>query len=171
MLDLAVKYKTQLQNLDLSTVDDPKYMFYVNSSYYSPQEIEDSDWSSIQRISIYNSEIKGFLSATIDRDSNIVINLSLVRYNLDKNSFIFMKDTECFIDYLFVYKQFRKIKFWCFNKNLPSVKLCEGLLVKTLGARSVGYYEYDQKLPDGNYYSKNLYEITREAYMKNRRLK
>jgi len=169
MLEIALKYKNEVIENDLKNSDNPKYKFLTSCSYLDQLEIETSDWKVIQRVSTVDCKVIGYFSATVNRDSYTISNLGIINYNLDKNSFVFSRDLEKFIDYLLYYKKFRKLTFNCYTDN-PAIKIYD-TFVEKFGGKIVGIREKHDRLLDGLFYDDKIYEIMRENYLQNRRAK
>ena len=168
MLDIALKYKSELQSLFQNVVygsEEYKYWNYAGYWDVSSSSVDESDWSSISRVSKdYNNKILGFFKAIVLRDSNKIDGMSIVNFNLKTCSITFIRDLESFIEYLFSIG-FNKIKFNCVIGN-SAERLYDKFIIKYNG-RIVGISKQEIKLVDGKYHDVKLYEILRSEYETN----
>ena len=162
MLDLAIKYESQLQELFCNIFFKDKYKFLYSSSYRDKYIAETSTWNKHEFVSVKDGKIIGYLKYCIDRDSNTAYGIQVV--NFYEPNVIFSKDLNQFLHEIFDKFKFRKLKFCCFVGN-PIEKMYDKFIVK-YGGRIVGIYKEDSKLIDGNYYDSKEYEILRKDYLK-----
>lgn len=166
MLDFAYKYKSEIEDLYVKNVlMNNTYKFYNFKSYWDATSIEilSSDWSEIQRVSIFENKVIGIFRATTSRNDNSISNLGFINFHMDKISLGFVKDMEKFIQYLFE-QQFRKINFTVVIGN-SSERLYDAFIKKYNG-RIVGVQKKEVKLVDQKYYDVKLYEIFLEDYLR-----
>ena len=161
MLDLANKYEENLQLLFANIAFDDKYKFLSGSSYRDKYKTSDSTWAKHEFVSIHNKEIIGYLSYSIDRDSNAAWGMQIV--NFEQPNIIFAKDLKKFLTDIFEKFKFRKLKFAVYVGN-PIEKSYDKMCTK-YGGRIVGIYKENDKLIDGNYYDCKMYEIMRVDYL------
>jgi len=161
MLDFAMSHENDLMRLIRKTWLRPEYKFYYQGSYYEELEIDESTWGSIQMVcSGQYGVVIGYLEATINRDSNKVSNISLVRFNNDKDySIVWAKDVSTFLENLFKIHKFRKIEFYVIVGN--PIEQQYDRFVKKHNGRIIGVSKEAIKLWDGKYYDKKMYEIMR----------
>jgi len=167
MLKPAINYVDQLNKLKSIIFDnEDKYKYCINADYidYNFFCIEDSDYKSIQRVSVNsNDEVIGYMSANLGLN-NVVTNLCLLNFYLDSKALpvSFARDTNAFIDYLFKYRKVTKIKFNVLIGN-PAEKIYDRF-VKNHNGRIVGTFKNDAILIDKTICDVKCYEIMRENY-------
>jgi len=161
MLEPALKYESQLQQLFLDRWYDPKYMYYNNYSWRDQFKVATNNWEYMEFVSTLNGEVIGYFNAKIDRDSLVVTNIGAVNF-YDMN-FVFAKDFAKFLRNLFDVFKFRKIRFTV-NVGNPIEPTYDKLAIR-YGGRIVGIWKAEDKLMDGTYSDRKLYEIMREDYL------
>lgn len=154
MLKFAKLYEQELSKIYLNIVCEPKYG-YINVDYISQNKIEEDDWNYIQRVSLYNDKIIGYMHASTSRAANRITQLCIwsVACNL-KEYREFELDCLKFLLYLFTH--FRKVE-WSVCMSNP-VRKTYRKLVHTLGGRIIGISE-QVHLVNGVYEDEELYEI------------
>lgn len=161
MLDLAMKYKTLLEEGLISTFFQEKYKYYYNTSYCKKIEIEDSTWNRHEFVSICNNKIIGKISYSIDRDTGNVYGLSII--NFTDNHLAFGKDLKKCLTDIFEVFNFNKISFSVVVGN--PIEKSYDRLCKDFGGSIIGIKKKHDKLYDGQYYDRKLYEVLREDYL------
>lgn len=166
MLKPAYLYKTELEETMKDLYLDERYKYYFNCPYNYfniTKDIEDIDYNTICRISVNSTnEITGYFVATIDRGSNLVSNLSLVKFRLGNEDNTFRIDLDDFIYDLLAVKGFEKLIFNVIKGN-PAEKFYN-IILPYLGGSVVGVQHKDVKLPDGKYYDRVYYEVLKDNY-------
>lgn len=164
MLDLAIKYKRELQEKYLrlsSNYDRYKYLIATNWINYE-LKIDNNDWDKLQYVSVNSqNEVIGFFECKINRIVYYAYDLIAISFE-EKPNFIFSKDLKEFIiDIIFMKHKFNKLRFTCVVGN-PIEKSYDRLILK-YGGRIVGVYEKEVRLVDNSICDLKLYEITRDA--------
>jgi hypothetical protein len=160
MLELAVLHKDALEKVWLREIIKPENMFFNGGNYLNYSiEIKDNSWEKLQYVSVDNEIIQGYMACDIDRTSNIITNVSFIRFIF---GFTFSTDLDRFLRDLFEVYKFDKITFWVVVGN-PFYKVHERI-AKQFGGREVGRFLRHLKLTDGNIYDQVFYEIHREDY-------
>ena len=77
MLKPALLFKEELNEIIISTWDNPKYKYY-HIGFFDTPNVETSEWNNIRRVSLFNEKLIGYLSAYVDRTNNIISNLCLL---------------------------------------------------------------------------------------------
>lgn len=162
MLQPAIKYKEQLKSAMRKTWFVEKYKYYHMNGYYDELQIDECTWSKHQFVSVYNEEVIGFISYSIDRRSNFVYGLGAI--NFSDNKISFGLDLGQALKDIFEKYKFRKLRFSVCIGN-PIEKSYDKMIEKYHG-RIVGTYKDETLLIDGEYYDEKLYEITKEEYLK-----
>ena len=90
MLDVAIKYKEQLEELQYNIWFNDKYKFWNDDTYYDAMTIDDSTWGRHQFVSIKNNEIIGYISYSVNRRCNYAHSLSIMNFTDDKMTFGFL---------------------------------------------------------------------------------
>lgn len=175
MIKIADRYVDILNDLFKEQVYfNDRYKYYNYSNYYSDINLNSSTWNNYNFVSIDNyRNIIGFISYDINRVTNNVTNLSIIKFSLDSNYYsdiettmIFANDLKQILEDIFTKFKFNKL---CFDVIIGNpAELHYDRLVKRYGGRIVGIKKNDVKLYDNNYYDVKLYEILRDDYIKNR---
>ena len=162
MLDLAIKYEEILQKKFIDTWIDDKYKFFNSSSYHEKFGCSTTTWSKVEMVSLDKSdEVIGYFSYDIDRDANRCYNLAII--NFSDNIITFGRDLYSFLESVFIKHNHRKLTFSVIIGN-PIEKSYDKVCKKYNG-RIVGVYKEHEKLTDGKYYDKKIYEILQEDFM------
>ena len=163
MLDLAIKYKEELQKKLEDTWYTDKYKFVHANVYCEKEEIEEHTWSKHQFVSLdkYGNVI-GYIRYNVDRGNNSCSGLHI--YNFSDNKIVFGMDLGQAIKDIFEKFKFRKLTF-CVLVGNP-IEESYDKMIKKYNGRIVGIQKKEFKCYDGEYYDKKLYEILREDYMK-----
>jgi hypothetical protein len=162
MLKPAILYKEQLTELFSSMALDSRYKYLYQTAYmdFSPT-LENDTWKSIQLAICDSSKVIGYVSASLDRVSNVVTSIMFI--NFSSNSVVFVKDCWFFFDYLLTTMNFDKIK-WSVIVGNPAEELYDRLCERFKG-RIVGTFEKDCRLSDNKIYDVKHYEILRSVYL------
>lgn len=161
MLDIAIRYKKDLENLFHGIWFDDKYKFWNCSSYYSSYTVDDNTWNRHQFVSIYDGRVIGYIGYSISRDDNTVHSLSILNFTEEKTTFGL--DLGRALTDIFEKFNFHSLSFSVVIGN-PVAKSYDKLTAK-YGGRIVGIYKDFVKLVDGRYYDQKLYQISRDEYM------
>lgn len=103
-----------------------KYQYYFTTGYLAFPEIYMNDYSAIQRLSIHNDEVIGWMVARLDREQWMVAGLEVISFK-DKPSFLFGKDGVKFFNDLVDVYQFTQIS-WEFCYDIPVRKMYERIV-------------------------------------------
>jgi hypothetical protein len=161
LLAQAILYEEQLKKQYATAMCDDYYKFYMSTSYrnFIPN-IQNSDWSTIQRVSVdKNSNVIGYMSAEIDRDSKVVNRLGLLNFTKQINV-IFAQDLIKFIKELRDRYAASKFEFMAFVGG--DAERMYRKFIKRHGGNIVGTFRSTAKLIDGKYYDATMFEIMRE---------
>jgi hypothetical protein len=166
MLKIAYYYKSKIQEEYQKIIYNPKYKFYVCSSYYN-YEFDvggNTNWANIEFVSVDKDDnVIGFLGASVNRDIMKVDSLRIINFK-EKGNITFSKDLNQFLHELFTVHNFNKINFSVVCGN-PIEKMYDKYCIK-YGGRILGTYKDDVKLTDGKLYNLKIYEILKEEYLK-----
>lgn len=165
MLDHAAKYHERVRERFLEVSDDMRFQFAFGGSYRDAFKPVESTWNGRQYVSVHSGDVIGYFAYSIDRDSDIVYGLQIVNFTYQVNP-VFSKDLASFLRDIFEKYKHRKLRFTCMTDNpvLPSYKrICE-----RFGGRVVGTYKQEDKLLDGEYHDRVIFEVLRSDYMEAR---
>jgi len=111
MLRPASLYKDQLDRRFAETAFDEYYKFLHCNNYVRLQSsIADNTWERIQFVGIIQDAVESFFAAEIDRNSNSVSAMSMMKFP-NADSIEFTKDLHEFFISMFDKFKFRKINF------------------------------------------------------------
>lgn len=161
LLDVAIKYKEQLEKLQYNIWFKDKYKFWNNDTYYDAMTIDDSTWERHQFVSIKDDNVIGYISYSVNRRCNYAHSLSIMNFTDDKMTF--GMDLGQVLQDIFEKYNFRKLDF-CVVVGNPIEKSYDKI-VKKYNGRIVGTFKDDVKLIDNKYYDIKHYEVTKENYM------
>lgn len=167
MLDLAIKHKTELEELQYNIWLEEKYKYYNNDIYYDSMSIDESTWNRHQFVSIKEGKVIGYISYRVDRTSDMAHSIAIMNFTDDKITFG-MDLGKALID-IFEKYNFRKLEFSVVVGN--PIEISYDNMIKRYGGRIVGTHYKHSRLIDGKLYDFKEYEIFKEDYMKNRRIK
>ena len=166
MLKPAFYYKEQIQKLYENIILDDAYLYYFNNGYTSfnyTDDIADSDWATINRVSINeDGKIFGLLSASVSRDSYTIDSLAFINFNMKAVSLTFARDMQRFFHELLVVKGFHRVKFNVTIGN-PAEYLYDEFITR-VGGSIVGTFHSEVRLQDGKLHDRKYYEILKEKY-------
>lgn len=175
MLKPFINYSDKFNDIFSKVIDKPRYKYWINNSYlYYKIKEEKNEWHIIQRVSINEEEILGFIEASISRECNYVENLSYLFFGTDCNKFksnlfpkkdllyevfknTFKKDVYRFIHILLDDMKFNKIVLSYIPEN-PYNDFTNKLIKKFYG-KEVGIHKNHVKLVDGKMYDLKYFEI------------
>jgi hypothetical protein len=160
MLEPAIKYRNQLENLQYDIWFNDKYKYWVSDLYYTPLQIDTDTWGKHQFVSVHNGEVIGYIGYNVVRSINSVHTLSII--NFSDNKVTFGIDLMQAVKDIFEKYKFRKLNFNVVVGN-PIEKTYDKMINK-YGGRIVGVYKDDVKLIDGKYYDTKIYEILADEY-------
>lgn len=160
MLDVAIKYKEQLDKLQYELWFSDKYKYWNNSIYYQEFQINSDTWNKHQFVSVKDGKVIGYIAYSIARETNSVYSLSVI--NFSDNKIIFGKDLRQALNDIFDKYRFNKIDFTVVIGN-PIEKTYDKM-VKKYGGNIIGIKRDEAKLIDGKFYDLKLYEILADEY-------
>ena len=108
--------------------------------------LSDDTWGSLQLISVYDGQIKGFLAATIDRDTLNINNLNAVKF-CDGHDEEFAADMARV--FKFCLKHFRAIHWTCASGSPTEV--IYGKIAKNFGGTAINANPNFYRLRDGRF--------------------
>lgn len=157
MLVMAKGYEREIKNKFYKSYLNPKYKYYFLGGYFTVPSFEEDDWNYIKVASVVNDEVIGLFTASVDRVQNCIKELGIINFSNDP--FVFSRDLSKFIEMLFDFYGFYKIKFSSVSEN-PANKMYEKFINRYDG-RIIGTSVADCRLRDGRYYSVVYYELFR----------
>lgn len=161
MLKLAYNHKDELAKIYPHMAISPRNM-YVNYNGYSTYElnIESSNWSHIQYVSMHYDNIIGYFDASIDRHFNKISQIVVWSIGINGNdeaSATFAADYISFYKMLFKTIHVDKIEFSCVVGSLSEP--LNDKLIKQLNGSVIGVFHNTCKLIDNKLYDVKWYEI------------
>ena len=163
MLDIALKYKDELQKLYVNTWHNDKYKYYHYRDHFEVPKLEDNTWGGHDFVSVNSKgEVIGSIGYSIVRSTNSVCGLGII--NFSDNYITFGRDVMQAIKDIFEKFNFHKLSY-CVVIGNPIESTYDKLTAK-YGGRIVGIEKQEAKLFDNKYYDVKRYEILREDYMK-----
>jgi hypothetical protein len=160
MLDVAIKYKEQLNKLQYDLWFNDKYKYWNNSIYYQEFQINSDTWNKHQFVSVKDGKVIGYIAYNIARETNSVYALSVI--NFSDNKIIFGKDLRQALNDIFDKYRFNKIDFTVVIGN--PIEETYDKMVKKYGGNIIGIKRDEAKLIDGKFYDLKLYEILADEY-------
>ena len=161
MLEPAIKYKGQLEELSHDIWFNDRYKFWNNDVFYSQMSVDADSWNSHQFVSVKDGVVLGYISYNVTRAENSAHSLSVI--NFSNNKVIFGRDLMRALNDIFVNYKFRKLSFNVIVGN--PIEKAYDRLIKKYGGRIVGILKKDVKLIDGEIYDRKIYEIFAEDYL------
>lgn len=167
MLEDARLHEQAIQQKLLRVQYEERYKYYWNYSYRSPWKPHDhGTWNRHEFASVDRSgNVLGVLAYDIDRDDGVASNLSIISFTEDTHP-IFAKDLARFLRDIFEKFHFRKLR-WSVLIGNP-VERHYDRLCERYGGRIVGIQYKENRIMDGTYADKKLYEIHHDDYMERR---
>jgi len=167
MLDSARKYEDKLKQLFLDVDFDLFYKYSDLSVYRETFKLPESTWETNHFVSVYNGSVLGMIRYSINRLTNVVQSLYIIRFGGkkskdDPNGYIFGKDIITAIKDIFEKFNFNKIIF-CVVIGNPIEKTYDRL-IKRYNGRIVGIRKQDARLIDNKLYDVKEYEILANDY-------
>ncbi|MBE9490871.1 MAG: hypothetical protein IMY67_11295 [Bacteroidetes bacterium] len=158
MLELAINHKEALNKEYQMALQKQSNLFFSGSEWdYYELKLDDSDYYKIQYVSVdSNSNILGYFSAKINRNSNIITGIEVIKF---KENTLASLDLFRFLKKIYEMPVV-KIEWWVIRGN-EAEKLYDKVISKYSG-KKIGLYEKSIKLKDGKYYDKVFYEIIKE---------
>lgn len=160
MLEPAIKYRDQLENIQYDTWFNDKYKYWNSDIFYGSLQIDADTWNRHQFVSVKNGVVIGYIDYGISRTNHSVSSLSIINFSDDK--IVFGKDLIQALKDIFEKYRFRKINFSVIIGN-PIEKSYDKMIEK-YGGRIVGVYKDDAVLVDNKIYDRKLYEILASEY-------
>lgn len=160
MLDLAIKYKEQLEYLSQSMWFNEKYKYWNSSVYYDVIVPDNTTWDRHQFVSAKDGRVIGYISYQISRHENIAHSLSIINFTDDIVTFGL--DLGRALKDIFEKFHFYKLAFFVIVGN--PVEKTYDRMIERYGGHIVGIMKKDVKLIDNQYYDKKMYEIFEEEY-------
>lgn len=169
MLEIAQKYKEELQKKMLDIWFKDKYKYWNADVYFSEFKVSEDSWDTHQFVSVYSGRVIGYIGYDINRRTNNIDNLNAIHFDDDNesNNTFFGVTLMNVIKNIFEVFHFNKLNFSVLIGN--PVEKSYDRLIEEFGGRIVGYREKHCKLYDGTYCDEKLYEITSEQYFANKK--
>lgn len=166
MLDIAIKYQSQLKSKFLSIWFDDKYKFFNYDMYYRDKDLDTETWNRHQFVSLNSEgEVIGYIGYSVCRQTYNAVSLSII--NFSNNKIVFAKDLKQALTDIFEKFNFNKLNFSVVIGN-PIEKSYDKICQK-YGGRIVGIYKNETKLFDNQFYDVKHYEILREDYLNSKK--
>lgn len=169
MLELAIKYESEIREKYVDCIDSPEYKHYNRSGWCDlTPKIYPDNYAVIQYASaVFNGafrEVIGLLEAEITKPNNSV-NITVIHFYYESKHYTstFAKDMMSFAKYLFEYKKFNKIKIRCRESN-PALEKYKKLIPK-FGGKCIGISELDEMDEDGTLQNVHMFEVLRSDYL------
>ena len=142
--------------------DMERYQYYFLSGNASYPSLADSDWNSVDRISVKDDKILGLFCAGIFSPTRSVNSIEAINLG-EKNDPTFARDMHEFLRNLFEVHGMRRISFSFCEEN-PVAPMYHRL-VKKFGGRVVGYHKQAGCLPVGKFVDLTIVEFMRDDYI------
>lgn len=164
MLEPAILHKDAINRLMAISTLDPYYKFFhVSEDVVLTIEINNSNWTSHQFVSIgEGQEVLGYMAATVNRTVRSVTNLAVISFK--KRNLTFIRDFQRFMWRLFVHHNYIKVR-WSVVCGSPN-EAAYDRMCKKYGGRIVGIFEKENRLEDGELYNEKHYEIMNGDFVK-----
>lgn len=161
MLKIAYFYKDRLQDWLKDNIEsDIFYYYFIHCNKYDEFDISPNDKNKIQYVSVNkNDDIIGYMSAVLDRNTNSVQEVPVVRIGNQTTQFGI--DLLRFFDKLYEFGV-QKCKFTSVVGS--EMQLMLETMVEKIGGRKIGVLKRDCRLRDGSLADVKLFEVTREEY-------
>ena len=160
MLKQAILYEEQLKRKYIEAVCDDYFKYYFDSCREFSLKIYDSDYWTIQMVSIdKNNNIIGFISVNMNYNSRVANRFGIMNFTKTPN-ITFAIDVIKFLRDLRDKYDVSKFEFMAFV-GAPAEMMYQKF-IKRHGGRVVGTYKNSTKLVDGKYYDSRMFEIMRE---------
>lgn len=160
MLEPAIKYKAELEELQYETWFNDKYKYWTCDVYHEPISIDENTWNKHQFVSVVNDEVIGYISYNIARQTECANCFNAI--NFTDNIAVFGVDLGNAIKDIFEKYGFRKLSFSVVIGN-PIEKSYDRMIEK-YGGRIIGVKKEEVKLIDGKFYDFKMYEILASEY-------
>jgi hypothetical protein len=145
MITYALARKEQVEKLLLEAHLDPeRSKYWALASYLTAPKLEETSWHAIELIAVHGGDVKGYLKAGLDRDSQVVSNLSIVKF-CDGHELEFAADLSRILKWL---QQHWLAIHWTAADESPYVATYEQLARFGGGSRT-GFSPTRIKLRDG----------------------
>lgn len=168
MLSPTFFHKEEVNRLYKRAIMTSREKYAIYSSYASFELVRqddalDSDWGSISRVSLNeDGDVVGVMSVDISRDHNTVNGLFVISFS-DAPNLEFVRDLLRFVDLLLAGYKFHRLEFSAIMDN-PARKAYDRT-IGLLGGRAIGVCHESNRLLDGEYHDKKMYEILRSEYL------
>lgn len=170
MLQNARLYEQELRNHFHIIEYDLRYQFINNCWGSSEFSFPDNNYDSYWFVSVDEyDDVVGFIYSSFDRVANRITGLCAANFFLDSCDTTFIKDLCQFIDDMFMKHNFNSIEWHCYADN-PALNGYQKL-VKRFDGEIFGPRHQVAMLMDGKLHDSYTFEIMKENYVKNRRVK
>lgn len=133
--------------------DDRRSRWFYVTSFRRKFEVAADDWSQVQRVSVEDGRVVGFLEATVDRETRGVSNLSVV--NFEPGNVTFAMDLRRFM--LGLVAEFVVVRWSCVSGS-PNEELW-GRAAEAMGGRRVGMAQRYHRMPGGELADAVFFEV------------
>lgn len=166
MLEYAIAHKEALQAVRLKVLDDPNFFWFEQGVYVElEKDLDSSTWSKIQKVSLCDGEVIGYLSASISRADQSVTQIAAANFTKEI-SVTFSRDFRDFLSSLLEHYRFHKVS-WSVIVGNPAEAMYDKV-VEHHGGRIVGQWREDIVMRDGRRYDEKWYEILRSDYVRSK---
>lgn len=160
MLEPAIKYRDQLENIQYDIWFEDKYKYWNADIFYNSLQIDTDTWSRHQFVSVKDGVVIGYIEYSISRTNNSVSSLNIMNFSDDKIAFGI--DLRRALKDIFEKYKFRKLNFSVIIGN--PIEKSYDKMIEQYGGRIVGVYKEDAMLIDGECCDRKIYEILASEY-------
>lgn len=169
MIKPAILYKKELEEKFKEVFYDLKFQYFTHGTMNDVPDIPDNNekihcFASVDE----NNEVLGFISYGVDWEAMTTTCFGAISFS-PKGNVIYAQDLLRVVDNLFMKFNFNRVEWWAYADN-PAIRGYDKL-VKRFGGARVGYLKQNVKLLDGKVHDSIIYEILKENYIKNRKVK
>lgn len=160
MLKPAKLYEDELNRIYSNILMEDRFKWFHEAYELAEIKVDDCFWNKIQLVSVYNNEVIGYFSATIERTIYAVENLACANFKEDLKH-VFAIDLLRFLKYLIREHNFNKINWQVVVGNPAEYKYDN--LCNKFGGRIVGTKLWNKSVR-GKFCHSKLYEWINDYY-------
>ncbi len=154
MITYALLKKEETQNKLAAFEATAAAKYFAPFPFYQPTTLTDNTWSNLQLIAVHAGEVQGYMSATIDRNTQAIVGVGVVKF-CEGHEEQFAADMAAIFEFLRAH--FRSVRWSCVE-GAPTEAIYRKIAANH-GGGVVGTFAAAYRLPTGELARQLWFEV------------